>query len=283
MQDPKGDASSFDANWRNRPETGYLHWTREEPTNQIQLAFRRHWITFNRLLGDASPGKCLEVGCGRGSLSAYFSDAGWDCSLLDLSEAAIDRAKEAFSDEGLTAQFDVGDCLDLPYADNSYDLVFSIGLLEHFEDIDQVISEQVRILRPQGMFIGYVVPELPECVQKDFDWINDILRALLPDDTKSANAEKVDVFRSDALSPPYLKALQSAGVSDPEAVGAYPLPMISHSPEFPFSLLPETAESSLVQHFMKLLDSRERELMSDPWLCDEGYGQAFLVYGRKDK
>ena len=282
MSDPKGDSAAFDANWRNRPETSYLHWTKDEPVNQIQLAFRRHWITFNNLLaGNEGKKRCLEVGCGRGSLSAYFADAGWDSTLLDLSEAAIDRAKTAFKDAGLTAGFDVGNCLDLPYKDKSYDLVFSIGLLEHFEDFEKVISEQVRILDSGGLFIGYVVPHLPDCVQKDYEWVNDVLRAVLPTETTQAAEGKTEVYRSDVLSPPYLAAMERAGLTLCEADGAYPLPMISHSPSFPFSLLPPAAEVKLVETFQKWLDERQAATSSDPWRCPEGEGQAFLVWGRK--
>jgi len=282
MADPKGDVAAFDANWRDRPETEYLHWTKGEPTNQIQLAFRRHWITFNSLLaGREGKRRCLEVGCGRGSLSAYFADAGWDCTLLDLSPYAIERARKAFLEAKLAACFDIGDCLDLPYEDNCFDLAFSIGLLEHFEDIDGVISEQVRILAPGGFFIGYVVPHLPDCVQKDYEWINDLLRSLLPTETTQAISGKTEIYRSDALSEPYLSAMRLAGLIECQTDGAYPLPMISHSPSFPFSLLPPAAEMSLTATFQEWLDRRETITGSDPWRCPEGEGQAFLVWGRK--
>lgn len=277
-----GDAGAFDENWRNRIETSYLHWTQGQPINQIQLAFRRHWLTFQKLLdGREGNRRCLEVGCGRGSLSAYFADAGWDCTLLDISPSAIKRAQEAFHEEGLSAQFDIGDCLNLPYLDNSFDLVFSIGLLEHFQEIDKVIGEQVRILAPGGLFIGYVVPEFRENLQKEFEWVNNLLRALLPDQTSEASTGKTDVYRSDALSPPYVRVMNNLGLKEIGHDGVYSLPMISYSPTFPFSLLPTEAEKSLVKTFETWLNEREKDSGSDPWRCAEGEGQAFLVWGRK--
>jgi len=282
MDDYKGDGAAFDVNWRNRPETNYLHWTRSSPVNQIQLAFRRHWITFNQLLaGRTGARRCLEVGCGRGSLSAYFADDGWDCTLLDLSATAIERAENAFEANGLAARFDVGDCLCLPYDEDHFDLVFSIGLLEHFDDIDSVIEQQTKALAPGGMFIGYVVPELPDCIQKDFEWVNDLLCTVLPAETVQTAAGKTEVYRSSLLSPPYLKAMERAGLRECASDGAYPLPMISHSPSFPFSLLPPAAEMSLVNTFQRWLDKRQAVAGTDPWRCSEGEGQAFLVWGRK--
>lgn len=281
MTNHDGDSVAFDSNWRQRPETTYLHWTRGDPVNQIQLAFRQHWLTFNELIGERNgKRRCLEVGCGRGSLSAYFADAGWDCTLLDLSEAAIDQATKAFTEAGLVAKFDVGNCLELPYEDGNFDLVFSIGLLEHFEDIGPVISEQVRVLAPGGIFIGYVVPHLPNCIQKDYEWINDVLRAIIdkPDATLSAKSE---IYRSDALSQPYLEIMELLGLKNCQSEGTYPLPMISHSPDFPFSLLPPVAEKSLVATFQKWLLKRQKRFKRNPWLCPEGEGQAFLIWGEK--
>lgn len=280
MIDPSGDGISFDTNWRKAQEAYYLHWTRGEPQNQIQLAFRQHWLTFQKLIGDHIAGKrVLEVGCGRGSLSAYFADAGWDCTLLDLSPAAIDLARKAFLDHGLRAKFDVGDCLSLPYPDSTFDLVFSIGLLEHFENIERVISEQARILVPDGIFIGYVVPHIPDNIQRDYAWICELLKTLIQ---VAPGAHKTPVYRSDALSPPYIEAMKKAGIHRISSSGIYPLPMISNSVEFPFTLLPSPSERVLVEHFTHMLQQRKKSTSVDnPWLCPEGYGQAFLIWGNK--
>ena len=282
MRKIQGDAEAFDSNWRNRAETGYLHWTRAEPANQIQLAFRRHWITFQDLInGRVGKRRSLEVGCGRGSMSAYFADDGWDCTLLDLSVTAIERAKRAFADSNLHADFDVGDCLSLPYADSSFDITFSIGLLEHFENIEKVISEQIRVLSSGGLFIGYVVPYLPDNVQKNYEWINNLLRALSPIETTQAAVGKTEIYRSDMLSPIYLEVMKNIGLVEIGHDGVYPLPMISHSVAFPFSLLPDAAEGGLVNTFQQWLNEREKITGIDPWRCPEGEGQAFLVWGRK--
>ena len=62
----EGDPAAFDKNWSSRKETSYLHWSRNEPVNQIQLAFRRHWSTFSRLINHDYPEKKVALGCGRG-------------------------------------------------------------------------------------------------------------------------------------------------------------------------------------------------------------------------
>ncbi len=45
-----GDKKNFDLSWKNSKEAKYSHWIIGKPTNQIQLAFRNHWITFNNII-----------------------------------------------------------------------------------------------------------------------------------------------------------------------------------------------------------------------------------------
>ena len=89
---------------------------------------------------------------------------------------------------------------------------------------------------------------------------------------------KTDVYRSDALCDHYTKILEDLGLQDIKGTGIYPVPMISNSPEFPFTLLNEAAELNIVKHFERLLEIRGG---TNPWLCDESFGQAILVTARK--
>lgn len=279
----QGDAAAFDANWRNRQEKFYTHWTRGRPTNQIQLAFRNHWEVFQQLMRDAGlrhPLRVLEVGCGRGSLSCYFADAGHKCILADLSPEAISIARTIFAQNGLEASFDVEDALSLSYASNSFDLTFSIGLLEHFEDVSRPVLEQVRVLRPGGLFIGYVVPHYRTNVQSGYRWVVEVLQGYAAASTAEAS-QKSPIFRSDFGSEHYLPILRDAGLVNLQSRGIYPLPMISHSIDFPFSLMPPASEAALVAHFEHLLAERAESKLEHPWLCEEGFGQAFLVWGVK--
>lgn len=261
---------SFDITWKESKEALYTHWIRSEPCNQIQFAFRQHWLVLKSLIDTDTlfnGGKrCMEVGCGRGTISAYFSDAGYDCTLLDISHSAIDAAKKIFKANDLKATFTIGDTYSLLYPDRSFDIVFSFGLLEHLQDVESAIKEQLRVLDSGGLFLAYVVPKYVYNVQDEYEWINNILRGYKTVEPKSS------IYRTSMDSSyycQYLKELQGVKTS-----GIYPVPMISHCPEFPFTLMPEESEKALVVHLNKMLSKTA-------WLCKEGYGQAFIIWGYK--
>ena len=279
-----GTNEEWNQNWQSRKEAYYTHWTKDEPVNQIQLAFRNHWLLFNTFMDTPlfNGGKrVLEVGAGRGSLSSYFSEAGYESTLLDLSPDVIDIAKEIFKKNKLDAKFMIGDAYDMDLQDNSFDVVFSIGVFEHFEDIATPIKEQVRILDKGGLFIAYIVPEYKHNIQKDYGWINEILKGYV-NTSKSIEQQtnKHEVYRSDRGSEKYIPVLRDYGLSNVNASGVYPLPMISHSIDFPFSLMPSESEKAFIQHFNKILASNTT--FKHPWMCNEGDGNAFVVWGYKD-
>ena len=279
----QGDPEAFDSNWRGRKETQYNHFTVGMPANQIQLAFRSHFEVFSEILEKfPTSGKdYIETGCGRGTLSSYFANAGWNVTLLDYNESVLHVAKNIFEAQGLEIQYLQGDALDLDIPDNSFDLVTNIGLLEHFEDIETLVSEQLRVLKPNGWFLSYVVPERKDNVQRYFAWINSILRVISLDWLIGKKDQKPPVYRSDNYSDRYISAVDTASAQRIITHGMYPLPMISHSPDFPFSLLPGPAEYILTKLFSLTLGLRRLLYGRHGWICDERIGQAFLVAVQK--
>lgn len=102
------------------------------------------------------PLRILEVGCGDGILNLFFdrhfegqvSYCGIDLSLGRLKEAT------QFAPRGVFAQ---SDAAAFPFADCSFDLVFTNGLIHHVPDFVPVIHEMVRACRPGG-FLRIVEP-----------------------------------------------------------------------------------------------------------------------------
>jgi len=279
----KGDIKSFDNNWNNRNETYYNHWTAKEPINQTQFAFFNHWITFKSIINESKifngGKKVLEVGAGRGSASAFFSNNGYQTTLLDSSDKVLNVAKTIFKKNNLHADFIVGNALSLPFNDESFDIVFSIGLLEHFDEVLKPISEQIRVLNKGGIWFGYIVPEMENNVQKDFGWVNEILKTFK--NNIIDEIPKESVYRTSYKSSHYKKILQNLNLKNINGSGIYPVPMISNSIDFPFTLMNENAERVLVKKFKEILSERLEKGILNPWLCEEDYGNAILVWGIK--
>lgn len=279
-----GSAIEFDRNWRLRKEALYNHWSGNVPRNQIQLAFANHFEVFREYLrrDDVGAGRCLEVGAGRGSISSFFAEAGYTCTLLDTSAAALQIAEKIFQRNHHHASYVVGDANRLDFPDASFDVVVSIGLLEHFAEIDAPLREQLRVLRPGGRCFCYVVPENPTNVQRYFRVVNAILKKVFPATAPEGEpSAKQAVFRTESLSRPYVEALRGMGAAEIDTVGMYPLPMISPSAAFPFTLMHPAAERTLTFLYRTVLRIRRACRSAHPWTCSERFGQAFLVTFRK--
>jgi ubiquinone/menaquinone biosynthesis C-methylase UbiE len=275
----KGSVESFQQNWVKRPETNYNHFKRGAAINQIQFAFQNHFKVFNELIfSEKNKYKILEVGCGRGSLSAYFSDKGHDCHLLDISKEIINTAQEIFKHNNLKGSFYVEDAEKMNFQDNSFDIVFSIGLMEHFKDIEKILDEKIRVLKKGGSLFLYIVPEYNGSnIQKDYNWINEILK----NNEGNHDFNKNEVFRSDDDSKKYLNYLKNK-VEIINSSGIYSVPMISPSISFPFTLMKESQELVLINYYKSILKKRKEKYPNiNPWLCEEGFGQAFLIWAKK--
>src|ERR1051325_1888346 len=94
--------------------------------------------------------KVLEIGCGIGTDGAQFAKAGADYTGIDLTPAAIELARRRFALSGLPGEFRVSDAEDLDFPNDSFDVVYSHGVLHHTPDIEAAVGEIHRVLKPGG-------------------------------------------------------------------------------------------------------------------------------------
>lgn len=92
----------------------------------------------------------LEVGCGLGTDGAQFAKAGAMYTGIDLTDAAVNLAQRRFELFELPGTFRVADAERLDFPDNSFDLVYSHGVLHHTPDTAAAVREIHRVLRPGG-------------------------------------------------------------------------------------------------------------------------------------
>ncbi|HMK96958.1 MAG TPA: methyltransferase domain-containing protein, partial [Acidimicrobiales bacterium] len=104
--------------------------------------------------------RVLEVGGGMGTDLAQFALNGAVTTDCDLSTGHLELAEENFALRGLSGTFLQCDAENLPFADNSFDMVYSNGVLHHTPGTRQAIDEIHRVLRPGGRAIVMVYAEM---------------------------------------------------------------------------------------------------------------------------
>ena len=98
----------------------------------------------------ASGLEVLEIGCGLGTDGAEFARAGARYTGVDLTDAAVELARRNFEQQDLAGEFRTADAENLDFADATFDLVYSHGVLHHTPDTERAVSEVHRVLKPGG-------------------------------------------------------------------------------------------------------------------------------------
>ncbi|NJR48655.1 MAG: methyltransferase domain-containing protein [Leptolyngbyaceae cyanobacterium CSU_1_3] len=96
----------------------------------------------------------LDVGCGIGGSSLYLAEKfGATATGVTLSPVQANRAIDRAQAAQIDAHFQVADALNMPFADHSFDLVWSLESGEHMPDKAKFLQECYRVLKPGGTFI----------------------------------------------------------------------------------------------------------------------------------
>ena len=105
------------------------------------------------VLGDVRDRDVLEVGSGAGQCSRWVHARGGRGYGLDLSFRQLQHSRRIDLESGVPVPSVLGTATDLPFADASFDVVFSsFGALQFVSDIDTAVAEAARVLRPGGRF-----------------------------------------------------------------------------------------------------------------------------------
>lgn len=116
----------------------------------------------------APPGaKVLDIGCGNGISSRLLNQSGFEVVGTDISPLFLDDAKKW---ENTKLRYEVCDVLELPYADESYDIICSNELVEHLPDVETALTEMVRVVRKGGRVV-ISGPNLCSPITSLLDWL----------------------------------------------------------------------------------------------------------------
>lgn len=97
--------------------------------------------------------RVLEIGCGLGTDGAQFAQAGAYYTGVDLTDAAVELARKRFELFQLPGTFRTADAEGLDFPNDSFDIVYSHGVLHHTPDTAGAVKEVHRVLKPGGRAI----------------------------------------------------------------------------------------------------------------------------------
>lgn len=129
------------------------YWTQKKDPKQIYDNSGRIPDALFEITTIISGKRILEVGAGSGRDSFTFADAGAKVYVLDYADAALELINRINDKSERKVILIQGDAFALPFPDNSIDIVFHQGLLEHFRDPWDIVRENFRVLKPGGLAI----------------------------------------------------------------------------------------------------------------------------------
>ena len=131
--------------------------------------------TLEMPLTDLTGRRVLEIGSGSGAHSALFKRNGATMTSVDITPKRVlaTARKLALVEEGAGGAYQA-DAENLPFRDNSFDIVYSNGVLHHSENTNQCIDEVYRVLKPGGNAVIMLYSR-----HSVIFWLNILPRALL--------------------------------------------------------------------------------------------------------
>jgi 2-polyprenyl-6-hydroxyphenyl methylase/3-demethylubiquinone-9 3-methyltransferase len=131
-------------------ESGVLHTLRG--LNPVRFGYMRR-VLVDELRIDLQGKRTLDVGCGGGLLAEEFARLGCAVTGIDPSEKSLEAARAHAREAGLAIEYRQGMGERLPFPDSDFEIVYCCDTLEHVDDLDQVIAEISRVLKPGGVFL----------------------------------------------------------------------------------------------------------------------------------
>lgn len=110
-----------------------------------------------KFLPDGNSSKILEVGCGGARTSLFLALRGFDTTCTDYATEATRLAASNYAAMDVSGKIIQDNLLNSKLPGESFDCVMSFGLLEHFEDLQPVIKNITRLVRPGGIQIHNII------------------------------------------------------------------------------------------------------------------------------
>ena len=178
----------FQKYW-NASSAGYSDINREE----LDTDMRGVWLSIiEKNRPEGKPVRILDAGCGPGFFSVLMAQEGHEIEAVDFSPDMLARARENAVYYGVSEKirFQEADVSELPFADNTFDLILSRNITWTLQNPTRVYREWLRVLKRGGRFLNF-----------DANWnrhyYDEGLRLLMEQDFRELESLGYHVERSD--------------------------------------------------------------------------------------
>lgn len=125
-----------------------------QSTEGDYLIYVLHSATYDFALPYVAGKDVLDFGCGTGYGTARLAETAHRTTGVDIAPDAVAHAREHYQRDDLEfATIGSIDVVDLPFGDDSFDVVVSFQVIEHVVAVDRYLAEIRRVLRPGGTFL----------------------------------------------------------------------------------------------------------------------------------
>ena len=237
----------------------------ENPKTQRQFNLFNYFSYIQKEIEGKGYSSSLELGAGRGTISLYLKKyLGFTVTLNDMSEEAMTLAKANFTHFKEDAQFVVSDARTLPFADNSFDVVTSIGLMEHLDDYAPILKEAYRVLKPGGTMMQINIPQ-----KNSIQLLNVGYRNILKLFGKEL---RKDFPRNTDTPEMYAMHTREAGFHEVHTINVNPFPLF-----VPIPMIVDEVLTILYRGILKLRGAIAKE----PFTCSYELSQCHFLIGKK--
>ncbi|PTA47760.1 cyclopropane-fatty-acyl-phospholipid synthase family protein [Micromonospora sp. RP3T] len=146
------ERSPIEAEFRDGQVHMYYWYDREDPAT-LPEAIERISRKVSDTLGLRAGEHLLDAGCGPGKTAvALARELGVRVTGVTVSAFEVEKANQRAAESGVSglAHFEYGDFMRLSYPDGTFDAVLAMESLQNALDLDQVLRELFRVLRPGG-------------------------------------------------------------------------------------------------------------------------------------
>ena len=205
---------------------GSTRWLR-----QLRKLVPARLALFDPMIGDWRGLHLLDLGCGGGFMAEELARRGASVTGIDPSSPALAAARRHAVEMGLAIDYRQGWGEQVPVAADTIDAVVCVDVLEHVDDLDRVLDEVRRVLKPGGLFLFDTVNRTRIASLVMITLAEKVLRILPPGTHDARRFVRPDAFR---------RALLARGFTVPCFVGFGPR-RVDLQGDFTFGRVPTLA------------------------------------------